>query len=216
MQRGSAGVGAPTLVAYQGDVLFSLDDARRVWRAEGDQVKDVTPQDKETWKSATAIGIFTSNLYVLDAVTGQLWKHESPDTLAFATAVPYLATTVPANAATSLAIDGDVWIVTNTGEILRYRRNPLLTTAQRVDFAPRWQAEPIRPTAIQAVSTQTNIYLLDAQTRSVVQMGRDGRELLRISLPATLPPATAFYVSEASRVAYTLHGTKLVSTSLDR
>ena len=50
----------------------------------------------------------------------------------------------------------------------------------------------------------------------VVQMSRDGRELVRAALPATLPPATAFYVSEASRIAYTVHGSKIVATSLDR
>src|SRR2546428_2859365 len=216
MQKGNRGVASPALVAYQGDVLFSLDDARKLWRAEGDQVKEVTPADAATWKSATAISVFTSNLYVLDTASGQLWKHESADSLSFAKAAPYLETTVPANTARSLAIDGDVWITTNTGEILRYRRNPLVTTAARVDFAPRWTAEPLRPSAIQAVSTQTNIYLLDATTHTVAQLARDGRELLRVRIPATLPPASGFYVSESSRVAYTLHGSKLVATSLDK
>jgi hypothetical protein len=216
MQKGNRGVASPVLVTYQADVLFSLDDARKVWRAEGDQVKDVTPADSATWKSATAIGVFTSNLYVLDTASGQLWKHESADALSFAKATPYLDTVVPANTARSMAIDGDVWITTNTGEILRYRRNPLVTTAARVDFAPRWTAEPLRPSAIQAVSTQTNIYLLDATTHTVAQLARDGRELLRVPIPATLAPASAFYVSEVSRVVYTLHGSKLVATSLDR
>jgi len=216
MQKGNRGVASPMLVAYQADVLFSLDDARKVWRAEGDQVKEVTPADSATWKSTTAIGIFTSNLYVLDTASGQLWKHESADALSFAKATPYLDAVVAANTARSMAIDGDVWITTNTGEILRYRRNPLVTTASRVDFAPRWTAEPLRPSAIQAVSTQTNIYVLDATTHTVAQLARDGRELLRVPIPATLAPASAFYVSEVSRVAYTLHGTKLVATSLDR
>jgi hypothetical protein len=216
MQKGNRGVASPALVAFQADVLFSLDDARKVWRAEGDQVKEVTPADSATWKSATAIAMFTSNLYVLDTVSGQLWKHESADSLTFGKATPYLETTIAPNTARSLAVDGDVWITTNTGDILRYRRNPLVTTAARVDFSPRWTAEPLRPSAIQAVSTQTNIYVLDATTKTVAQLGRDGRELLRVVIPASLPPASAFYVSEASRVIYTLHGTKLVATALDK
>jgi len=216
MQRGNRGVAGPVLVAYQGDVLFSLDDARKLWRAEGDQVKDVTPTDRDAWKSATAIAVFTSNLYVLDSASGQLWKHESADAIAFGKATAYLAPALPANTALSLSIDGDVWIVTTTGEIVRYRRNPLVTTAARVDFTPRWQGSALRPVAIQAVATQTNIYLLDPTARTVVQMAKDGRELLRVTLPATLPQATAFYVSEVSRVAYTLHGSKIVATNLDR
>jgi hypothetical protein len=216
LQRGSRGVGGPVLVAYQGDVLFSLDDARKLWRAEGDQVRDVTPADRDSWKSATAVAVFTSNLYVLDSASGQLWKHESSDSVTFGKATAYLVAPLTPDTALSLAIDGDVWIVTTANEIQRFRRNPLVTTAARVDFAPRWQGEALHPIAIQASNTQTNIYLLDAGARTVVQMARDGRELLRIKLPATLPPATAFYVSEVSRVAYTVHGSKIVATNLDR
>lgn len=216
MRRGDRGVGGPVLVTYQGDVLFSLDDARKLWRAEGDQVKDVTPTDRETWKSATAIAVFTSNLYVLDSASGQLWKHESSDAASFGKPAAYLAAALPANTAISLAIDGDVWIVTTTSEIQRFRRNPLVTTAARVDFTPRWQGEALRPVAIQAVNTQTNLYLLDAVAHTVVQMAKDGRELLRVTLPATLPQPSAFYVSEVSRVVYTVHGSKIVATSLDR
>src|SRR5581483_4482562 len=215
MQRGARGVGAPTLVSWQGDVLYALDDARKVWRAEGDQVRDVTP-DHSAWKDATAIAVFTGNLYVLDAASGQVWKHESTDGVTFGAATGYLATAVAANTARSLAVDGDVWIVTSTSEILRFRRNPLETTASREDFTPRWQGGAPHPTAIQAVSGQAKIYGLDAARRSVDQLGRDGRELSRAALPSSLPEASAFYVSEALRVAYTLHGSKIVATSLDR
>jgi hypothetical protein len=216
LQRGTRGVGGPTLVAYQGDVLFSLDDARKLWRAEGDQVRDVTPADRDSWKSATAVALFTSNLYVLDSASGQLWKHESSDGISFGKAAAYLVAPLAPDTALSLAIDGDVWIVTTTSEIQRFRRNPLVTTAARVDFAPRWQGEALHPIAIQAVNSQTNIYLLDAVAHTVVQMAKDGRELLRINVPASLPQATAFYVSEVARVAYTVHGSKIVATSLDR
>jgi len=216
MQKGQKGVGAPAIVTWQSDVLFVVDDGRKVWRAEGDQVQDVTPADRDTWKSATAAAVFTQNLYVLDSASGQLWKHESPDSVAFAKGTAYLATPLPPNTAVSLAIDGDVWIVTTTNEIQRFRRNPLALTASRIDFAPKWQGEAVRPNAIQAVNGQTNIYALDAASRVVVQLSRDGRELLRVPLPPTLTQATSFYVSEGSRVAYTVHGSKIVATSLDR
>jgi hypothetical protein len=216
MQRGAKGVGAPMLVTWQNDVLYSLDDARKIWRAEGDQVRDVTPADSATWKSTTSLAVFTENLYVLDSASGQLWKHESLNGVNFGKASAYLAAALPADTARSLAIDGDVWIVNAAGEIARFRRNPLVTTASRVDFTPRWQGEAPHPTAVQAISGQTNIYVLDAAGKVVIQLARDGRELARAPLPPTLPAATSFYVSEVSRIAYTLHGSKIVATSLDR
>lgn len=215
MQKGQKGVGAPRLVSWQADVIYALDDAQKVWRAEGDQVKDVTPP-KASWKSTDAIAVFTLNLYVLDSASGQLWKHESSDGVSFGEATPYLDKAIAANTARSLAVDGDVWIVTSTSEILRYRRNPLVTTATRVDFTPRWNGDAPHPTAVQAVAGQTNIYVLDAVGRTVVQLSRDGRELLRVALPPTLSEATDFYVSESARVVYTLHGSKIVATALDK
>jgi hypothetical protein len=216
MQKGTRGVGAPLLVTWDSEVIYGADDAKKLWRAEGDQVKDVTPADSATWKSLTGIAIFTSNLYVLDGASGQLWTHESSDGASFGKASAYLGTPLAANTGVSLAIDGDVWIVTSTSEIARFRRNPLVTTAGRIDFTPKWQGDALHPSAIQAVAGQANIYLLDAAGRAVAQMTRDGRELLRVALPASLPQASAFYVSEVSRVVYSVHGSKIVATNLDR
>src|SRR5207247_9048512 len=143
MQRGDKGVGAPSLLTWQSDVLFVLDDSRKIWRAEGNQVNDVTPDDNTIWKSTTAIAVFTQNLYVRDAASGQLWKHESPDALSSTRGTAYLATPLVPNTAASLAIDGDVWIVTTTNELQRFRRNPLGLAAGRVVFATTWQGESV-------------------------------------------------------------------------
>src|SRR5439155_487573 len=75
----------------------------------------------------------------LDSETGQLWKHESNDGVRFGPAIGYLATPLAPNAARALAVDGDVWIVTSAGDLQRFRRNPLVTTASRIDFVPRWE-----------------------------------------------------------------------------
>jgi sugar lactone lactonase YvrE len=196
--------------------VFSLDDAGKVWRAEGDQVIDVTPADREKWKTPAALSVFSHNLYVLDSETGQLWKHESNDGVRFGAAIGYLIAPLPPNTARALAIDGDVWLATAGGEIQRFRRNPLVATAARIDFVPRWEGTAPRASGVQAIDAQRSIYILDAAGRLVVQLTRDGRELARFALPAGLPPASSFYVSESLQVAYTLHGTKIVATSIVR
>ncbi|MDP9281131.1 MAG: hypothetical protein M3P38_03435 [Chloroflexota bacterium] len=216
LQRGVKGVGSPVQVALQDFAVYSLDDAGKLWRAEGDQVVDVTPADREKWKTPSAIGVFTNNLYVLDSETGQLWKHESNDGAQFRQAIGYLSTPLAPNTARALAVDGDVWIVTSAGDVQRFRRSPLVTTAARIDFVPRWEGTAPRASAIQAIDAQRSIYVLDSVGRLVVQLTRDGRELARFALPSGLPPAASFYVSESLQVAYTLHGTKIVATSIAR
>ena len=206
--------GAPRIVAAQGEVLYTVDDAKQIFRAEGNKVIDVTPDDADRWKSLDAFAVFLSNLYVLDATSGQVWKHESRDGVNFGIAQAYLADVLPSGTARSLAIDADIWMLTTGGEILRYRRLTTSFQATRVDFQAKWTGSPAKPVAIQAIDNQRNIYLLDSAARLVVQMTRDGNEVARFALPANLPEPTGFYVSEGSRTIYTLQGSKLVATDL--
>jgi hypothetical protein len=214
LTRGALGVGAPRLVGNLGEVVYSLDDQKHLWRTEGTGVADVTPQDASTWKTVDALAVFLANLYILDATTGQVWKHESFPGTPFQRAQAYLTEPIPAGTGRSLAVDQDIWIITAQGDVLRFRRLTTSFTASRVDFVPRWNGAPLRPTAVQAIDVQRSIYFLDAPGRVVVQMSRDGGELARFALPPNLPEPTAFYVSEGSRTIFTVHGSKVVATEL--
>ncbi len=216
LQRGHRGVGTPVAVAAVEEAVYTIDDQRRVWKAEGNTVVDVTPPDADKWKSVSGLAMFVGNLYVLDSVSGQLWKHEPDRAGKFGAAVPFIAAPLAPNTARSVAVDGDVWIVTVTGEVLRLRRQGLATAASRIDFTARWDGDPARPVAVQALEAQRSLYFLDAAGRRVVRMTRDGRETARFALAADLLPPTAFYVSEGQQLAYTIHAGKLAVTSTAR
>jgi hypothetical protein len=214
LTKGTVGVGVPRLVGVLNEVVYSLDDQKRVWRAEGTGVADVTPEDSSTWKSADAFAVFVANLYVLDATSGQVWKHQSFPGTGFQSAQAYLTEPLPAGTGRSIAVDRDIWIVTTQGDILLFRRLTTSFTASRVDFVPRWTGAALKPTAVQAIDVQRAIYLLDAPNKVVVQMNRDGGEMARFALPANLPEPSAFYVSEGLRTIFTIHGSKVVATEL--
>jgi len=214
LEKGARGVGGPLLVVSQGEIVYTVDDQKHVIRAEGNGVADVTPEDSDTWKSVDAIAVFLSNLYVLDAASGQVWKHQSPDGVRFARAQGYLETPLPPGTGRSLAVDADIWIATTQGDVLRFRRLTTSFTATRVDFQTRWKDDPVKATAIQAIDAQRSIYLLDGPGKRVVQLTRDGTEVARFALPPNLDPPTAFYVSEGSRTIFTIHGSKIVATEL--
>jgi len=214
LTKGALDVAAPRLVANLGEVVYSLDDQNHLWRAEGTGVADVTPEDSEAWKSVDALAVFVANLYILDATSGQVWKHESFPGTSFLRAVGYLTAPIPAGVGRSIAVDQDIWIVTTQGDILRFRRLTTSFTASRVDFVPRWTGVPIKPTAVQAIDIQRAIYFLDAANKVVVQITRDGGEMARFPLPSNLPEPSAFYVSEGLRTIYTIHGSKVVATEL--
>src|SRR5206468_6123059 len=103
LTKGMLDVGAPRLVGNLGEVVYSLDDQKRVWRVEGPGVADVTPDDSSAWKTADAFAVFVANLYVLDATGGQVWKHESFPGTGFQRPQAYLTDPIPAGVGRSIA-----------------------------------------------------------------------------------------------------------------
>jgi len=216
LQRGTNKVGSPVAVTAQGEALLTLDDARHLWRAEGNTVKEVPLEKTDSWKSATALASFAGNVYVLDTSSGQLWRYEPDFAGDLGDPIPFLPATLPPQTATGLAVDGDIWVLTATGEIQRYRRQGFDRVLTRLPFTPQWNGTALRPTFLQAIDSQRSIWLLDAPGHLVVQMTRDGREIARFPIPERLPNATAFFVSEGQRLAYTAHGSKIATTDLTR
>jgi len=215
LQKGKAGVGNPLLVTAVTNALFTMDDAKKIWKAEGNTVVEVTPGGTDKWKSVDGLASFTGTLYVLDATSGQIWRHEE-DRGSYLAADPVLAQPFAPGALTSFAVDGSVWVTTTAGDVGLFKRVGLATTATKADFTIKWLGDPVKATAIQAIDSQGSIYLLDAPGRRIVQLGRDGREVARFDLPPDLPPPTAFFVSEGQRIAYTAHGSKIAATDLSR
>ncbi|MDP9246200.1 MAG: hypothetical protein M3O64_06035 [Chloroflexota bacterium] len=215
LQKGKAGVGTPLLVTAVDNALFSVDDANKIWKAEGNTVVEATPAGTDKWKSVTGLTSFSGNLYVLDAASGQIWRHEE-DRGTYLAADPVLAQALAPGAITSFAVDGSIWITTTAGDVGLFKRVGSATTATKSDFAIKWLGDPVKASAIQAIDSQRNIYVMDAGARTLVQLTRDGREIARFDLPKDLAPATAFFVSEGQRIVYTAHGSKIATTDLSR
>jgi cytoskeletal protein RodZ len=215
LEKGKAGVANPLLVTAVDNALFTIDDANRVWKAEGNTVVEVSPEGRDKWKSVSGLVNFSANLYVLDTASGQIWRHEE-DRGKYLAAEGVLAQALAPNAISSVAVDGSIWITTTAGDIGLFKRVGLATTATKADFTARWIGEPVKASAIQAIDSQRSIYVLDAPGRRLVQLTRDGREVARFDLPKDLPPPTAFFVSEGQRTVYTAHGSKIAATDLSR
>ena len=216
LQRGQADVGTPLAVSADEAALLVLDDGRKLWRAEGDTVQDLGLPGTDSWKGATGLATFAGNVYVLDAASGQLWRYEEDFAGKLTGPVAFLPQPLPVDSARAVAVDGDIWILTSSGELQRYRRQGSDRTLTRLPLTLQWVGEPLRPTQVQALESQRSIWLLDAPARTVAQVTRDGRELARFTLPERLPAATAFFVSEGQRLAYSAHGSKISETDVSR
>lgn len=216
LERGKAGVGSPVAVTAQAEALLSLDDARRLWRAEGNTLQQVELPGVDQWKAATDVATFAGNVYVLDPQAGQLWRYEPDFAGDLDGPIGFLPAALAPGSAAQLAVDGDTWILTASGEVQRFRRQGFARVLTQLPFTIQWGGPALRPTAFQALESQRSVWILDARAKVVAQLARDGRELARFALPERLPDATAFFVSEGQRLAYTVHGSKIAATDISR
>lgn len=215
-QQGNEGMGLPRLVAILEQVVYAIDDQGRTFRYEGNARREVRIRDRK-FREPVDLALFAGNLYVLDRAAGQVWKYEpSADGEYSNPAIDFLAQPFPPGVARSLEVDGEVWITTDDGLLHRFRRPSGSLQVSRVEFAVRWEGEPPRITQVLAKESQRSIYVLDAASRRVVQIHRDGRELDRVALPSELGEPIAFTVLEEQGAVISLHGTKLTRTDLTR
>jgi hypothetical protein len=216
-ERGRDGAGTPLAVVAQEEDVITIDDGRAVWTiAAAGKVTRVDLPGTETWKTVTDLATYFGNLYVLDGASGQIWRYEPDRQGKLQGPVPFLPEPLPAEPARAIEADGDLWVLTSDGTVQRYRRQGIDPVLTRLPFEPRWNGAAPRATAIQALETQRWLWLLDAAARTLIQVGRDGREIDRFELPERLAEPSALFVSEGQQVAYTVHGSKVVATSIAR
>jgi len=215
-QGAPEGVGVPTIVTLAGDVLYIMDRDGRLFRYDGDKKRELLIKDRK-FTRPIGVAVFSQNIYVLDGPSGQVWKYEpSADGQYSAPAIAFLDRPLTPGTARSVAVDGDVWVVTTDGKLHRYHRQSGLT-ASELDVAIRWEGNPAHVDAVQAKEGQgRKLWILDAAARRVLQIAKDGVEEARIALPAELPEPSAFVVVEESGYIVTLHGTRLARTDLPR
>ncbi len=100
----------------------------------------------------------------------------------------------------SMAIDGDVWITTKTGEVKRF------TSGRSVDFSIKGLKESLStPTKIFTKDSLENIYLLEPQKNRVIVLSKNG-DLLKEVRSSTLASASDVVADEQTKTIYILSG----------
>ncbi len=117
-----------------------------------------------------AIIPYFSRIYTLDPRERQIFKHQLVGST-YTRGTPWIKdTSVDLSMATDMAIDGNVWVVTSNGEIMK------LTSGVKEDFAIPSLDPPLNnPTSIWTSVDSGYLYILDPATHRVVILTKDGK-----------------------------------------
>jgi preprotein translocase subunit SecF len=121
----------------------------------------------ESWKEAGGIGVFGSNVYVLDKTDNILKFVPSGDEF---TSSDYITETVDLAKSTAMTIDGSVYVLDSEGSIKKY------TKGVEDDFSISGLEKPMSsPTRITTNEDFENIYILDKGNSRIVVIDKDGK-----------------------------------------
>ncbi|MEK7533392.1 MAG: hypothetical protein AAB542_03070 [Patescibacteria group bacterium] len=158
-------------IAAYGDKLY-------VWTPQGihqirlsDQktVPAIIPPSPE-WGTITDMAAFGGNIYLLDTVKSRIWKYVATEK-GFSPLFEYLnPDTLPdLSHTTNVAIDGSVWLGTNTGKILRF------TSGKENSYSPQGADMPMGSQLKMYTHDEAKmVYVLDSEHKRVVVYDKDG------------------------------------------
>lgn len=143
---------------------------------------------------------FGTNLYVLDRGKQQLWRINQESENASPSGWVRSAPGVNFAAATSLAIDGDVWLGTNQGNIYRLRRG------ERIDFGVEGLLEPFTSTLLlAAIEDGDKLVVVEPSQNRVVVLNKDGVYQQQVT-SEQIGGVTDVFISQDEQFAYLIAG----------
>jgi len=162
------------------DSLLALDNNRNILELTTSNAAPLPLRGAQEWASfQTAVG-FGGNLYVLDPRGSQVWRYTPTDS-GFDTERRAALPSVDLRDAVDLVVDGDIYVLLRTGEILKF------TSGRAQPFGLDGLDKPmLNPVSIFTDAHADAVYVVDAgNSRIAVFQKEDGRFLKQFPLPAS-------------------------------
>lgn len=157
-----------------------------------------------SWHAGSAVTAFVGNLYVLAPSQNSIWKYAATNGV-FADGQSYVTDGTDVSQGVDLAIDGNVYVLTKSGEILKLNRGKRVEL--RVRDIPKPGETLSEPKQIE--TSGDKVYILDHDR--IIKLAIDGRYEHQYAL-ADNEPIRAFAIRD--KTLFILTDTRLIKTEL--
>src|SRR3989338_5128322 len=153
------------------------------------------------------IFIYNQRLYTLDPVNNQIYKHEKTQT-GYDKGTPWIQDTGHTiQNGVSLAIDGDLFVLTADGQIEKFSKGRSVAFPD-ISVDPRLEA----PTKIWTYNGLNNLYILEPKNKRIIVLTKEGKLVQQYTSPTWKNP-TGMIADEAKRMLYVVDDNKILSFS---
>lgn len=190
--------------------LYFLGEGLFRFTLSGTDVAKIVENPDDTIKTGQSLGLFDKYLYVLNKEQNNIFRYDSADDSLSGKPTGWVqgGQGIDFSLVQSMAIDGDVWLTTQTGEIKK------LTSGKEVSFAVTGLKDAFSsPTTIFTKPDMNNLYVLEPQKGRVVVLNKNGQFIKEVK-NQNLAAATAVVASEKNQKAFALSGSLVYEIGL--
>lgn len=152
---------------------------------------------------------YLGRLYVLDKQNSRIYRY-SPTATGYGSATDWIGQAGPdLGNATSLAIDGSVYVLLDNGQIIK------MQSGQVVDFTASSIDPPLEnPTKIKTSENSNFLYVLDKPTRRIIVIDKEGN-LINQYTSEKFTDLKDFAINEPTQELYILNGTTVYGVPME-
>lgn len=165
-----------------------------------------------SWETANASSNFAGNIYLLDGIIGQIYKHPSSSG-SFAQGEAYVNnSSIDLKGAISITVDGDIFVLRSNGETLKFKKGKLQDFSLQDIPSPSSKID--KPLKIYTDADTPSIYVLDGGQKRILEFDKDGQFIHQYALPDSFNSISDFFVSYKSKKIWIADGKDLYEISI--
>ncbi len=174
-----SGMGKPTTLTFskQENKVLILTDQQKVLSLTLDtnilsefQVTD----EQGSWEKSVAISTYATNIYLLDAEAGQVWKHTKKDE-GFAKGSKYTdSRKISLIGAKDMAVDGNIFVLESGNRVAKFVRGSLEQDFTLRDIPSLIDQDKINATRIYTDDETNNLFVFDSDAGKVLRFDKAG------------------------------------------
>lgn len=194
-------------VRNQPGVLYVAKEEDKLYSLSADEVKDgseneVIIENDKDWSQAGGFGTYLGNIYVLDKSSDQILKFVATTGSEYGKA-DYFKTKPELGSATGIAIDGSIWVLHKTGDLIKFTRG------EKDSFQISGLDKAFSsPTRIFTNVDFNNVYILDNGNSRIVVIDKEGKYVSQYQA-SVLKGAKDLEVLEKDKKIFILVGSKI-------
>jgi hypothetical protein len=211
-----------SLPRNNGDIQFGTSDSQSIYLYTSTQqvykysIRDnsfVLAQINGDWETANAAFSYNNALYLLNGITGQIYKHPL-GSAGFTAGQSYLNSGADSlKNSISLAIDGSVYALNSSGKVIEAQSGKVQSSFSLQNI-PTPDSQIAGPVKIYTNTDSASLYVLDSAKKRIIEFDKNGNFIHQYALPTSFNNLTDFVVSTKTKNIWFLNQNSLYQISI--